>query len=321
MNEHTFSTQTDTLSRGSILRIRAHSLLESVQHLSRHALVTLFVWLLIGVALSLPTGFWLVQHNIYLLAEQLHDDTGFTVYFLPSSPSEQIDEVRQYLLASLTVQTVDLTSSEQAMDEFQRATGYDQELLALGDNPLPASLSVVSHQDASVSEIEALVRSLRDYETVESVDFDTEWIRNLDAIHQVVSTLMWIVGALFGFGVVFVTFASVRLAIESKFRELQVLSLIGASDRYLRRPFIYCGILYGFGGGVVATAIVFGALFAIKNPLNQLVQSYGGTIHLVSLDYFSASVEIGVGTFLGYLGALFVSIAEIQKRRTFESIH
>lgn len=321
MNEQIFSSQTDSLSRGSILRIRAHSLLESVQHLSRHALVTLFVWLLIGVALSLPTGFWLVQHNIHLLAQQLHDDTGFTVYFLPSSPSEQIDLVRQYLLENPTVQTFDFTSSAQAMDEFRHATGYDQELLALGDNPLPASLAVVLHQDAPVSDIEALVDSLSDYATVASVDFDTAWVRNLNAIHQVVSTLMWIVGALFGFGVVFVTFASVRLAIESKFRELQVLSLIGASDRYLRRPFIYCGILYGFGGGVVATAIVFGALFAIKDPLNQLVQSYGGTIHLVSLDYFSASVEIGVGTLLGYLGALFVSISEIQKRRTFESIH
>ena len=309
------------MSRGSNLRIRAHSLLESVQHLSRHALVTLLVWLLIGVALSLPTGLWLVQHNIHRLAQQLHDDTGLTVYFLPTSLSKEIEEVRKHLVQSTIVQTIEMTSSEQAMEEFQRVTGYDQELLALDENPLPASLSVVLQPDVPATDIEALVTSVSNYATVDSVDFDTEWIRNLNAIHQVVSTLMWIVGALFGFGVVFVTFASVRLAIESKFRELRVLSLIGASDRYLRRPFIYCGILYGFGGGVVATAIVFGALFAIKDPLHQLVQGYGGTIHLVSLNYFSASVEIALGTLLGYLGALFVSISEIQKRRTFESIH
>lgn len=321
MSRQTFPTQTNSMSRGSNLRIRAHSLLESVQHLSRHALVTLLVWLLIGVALSLPTGLWLVQHNIHLLAQQLHDDTGLTVYFLPTSPLEEIDEVRMRLVQSPVVQTVELTSSKQAMEEFQRVTGYDQELLALDENPLPASLSVVLQPDVPATAIEALVTSVSNYATVDSVDFDTEWIRNLNAIHQVVSTLMWIVGALFGFGVIFVTFASVRLAIESKFRELRVLSLIGASDRYLRRPFIYCGILYGFGGGVVATAIVFGALFAIRDPLNQLVQSYGGAIHLVSLNYFSASVEIVLGTLLGYLGALFVSISEIQKRRTFESIH
>ena len=321
MSRQTFPVQTDSMSRGSNLRIRAHSLLESVQHLSRHALVTLLVWLLIGVALSLPTGLWLVQHNIHRLAQQLHDDTGLTVYFLPTSLSEEIEEVRKHLVQSTVVQSIEMTSSEQAMEEFQRVTGYDQELLALDENPLPASLSVVLQPDVPATDIEALVTSVSNYATVDSVDFDTEWIRNLNAIHQVVSTLMWIVGALFGFGVVFVTFASVRLAIESKFRELQVLSLIGASDRYLRRPFIYCGILYGFGGGVVATAIVFGALFAIKDPLNQLVQGYGGSIHLVSLNYFSASVEIALGTLLGYLGALFVSISEIQKRRTFESIH
>ncbi|MXZ44650.1 MAG: FtsX-like permease family protein [Gammaproteobacteria bacterium] len=321
MSRQTFPVQTDSMSRGSNLRIRAHSLLESVQHLSRHALVTLLVWLLIGVALSLPTGLWLVQHNIHRLAQQLHDDTGLTVYFLPTSLSKEIEEVRKHLVQSTIVQTIEMTSSEQAMEEFQRVTGYDQELLALDENPLPASLSVVLQPDVPATDIEALVTSVSNYATVDSVDFDTEWIRNLNAIHQVVSTLMWIVGALFGFGVVFVTFASVRLAIESKFRELRVLSLIGASDRYLRRPFIYCGILYGFGGGVVATAIVFGALFAIKDPLHQLVQGYGGTIHLVSLNYFSASVEIALGTLLGYLGALFVSISEIQKRRTFESIH
>ena len=321
MNEQSFPGEPDFVPRGANLRVRVHSLLESVQHLSRHAWVTLFVWLLIGVALSLPAGFWLVQHNIHLLAQQLHDDTGFTVYFHPASASETIEEVRQHVAQSTAVQTVDLTTAEQAMEEFRQVTGYDQELVALDDNPLPASLSVVMSQDASSNTTEALLDSLRSYAVVDSIDFDTEWIRNLNAIHRVVSTLMWIVGALFGFGVVFVTFASVRLAIESKFRELRVLSLIGASDRYLRRPFIYCGILYGFGGGVVATALVFGALFAIKDPLNQLVQGFGGTIQLVSLDYFSASVEIGIGTLLGYLGALFVSISEIQKRRTFESIH
>lgn len=321
MNEQTFLKQMDPESRGSNLRIRAHSLLESVQHLSRHALVTLFVWLLIGVALSLPVGFWLVQHNIHLLAEQLHDDTGFTVYFVPASSTDAIEEVQEYLVKSTLVQSVEFTSAAQALEEFQLVTGYDQELVALEDNPLPASLSVVIQQDTPTAEVESVLDSLRSYVIVDSIDFDTEWIRNLNAIHQVVTTLMWIVGALFGFGVVFVTFASVRIAIESRFRELKVLSLLGASDRYLRRPFIYCGILYGFGGGVVATAIVFGALFAIRDPLNLLVQSFGGTIHIVSLDYFSASVEIGIGTFLGYLGALFVSIWEIQKRRTFESIH
>lgn len=321
MNEQTFLKQMDPESRGSNLRIRAHSLLESVQHLSRHTLVTLFVWLLIGVALSLPVGFWLVQHNIHLLAEQLHDDTGFTVYFVPGSSKETIEDVQAYVAQSTVVQSVEFTSAEQALEEFQLVTGYDQELVALEDNPLPASLSVVIQQDTPTTEVESLLDSLRSYAIVDGIDFDTEWIRNLNAIHQVVSTLMWIVGALFGFGVVFVTFASVRIAIESRFRELRVLSLLGASDRYLRRPFIYCGILYGFGGGVVATAIVYGALFAIRDPLNLLVQNFGGTIHIVSLDYFSASVEIGIGTFLGYLGALFVSIWEIQKRRTFESIH
>lgn len=321
MNELSFPTGADPSARGANVRIRVRCLLESVQHLSRHAWVTLFVWLLIGVALSLPAGFWLVQHNIHLLAQQLHDDTGFTVYFLPESTTETIEEIRQFINQSTTVQTVELTTSEQALEEFRQVTGYDQELVALRDNPLPASLAVVVNEDVPIDEIEPLLDSLRNRTAIDSIDFDTEWIGNLNAIHRVVSTLMWIVAALFSFGVVFVTFASVRLAIEAKFRELRVLSLIGASDRYLRRPFIYCGILYGFGGGVVAAAIVFGALFAIKVPLDQLVQSYGGTIHLVSLDYISASVEIGIGTFLGYLGALIVSISEIQKRRTFESIH
>ena len=321
MNSLNSLRDSDPKSRGATLRIRVHSLVESVQHLSRHALVTLFVWLLIGVALALPAGFWLVQHNIHLLVQQLHDDTGFTVYFLPSSPNASIEEVQRLVVQSNVVETVELTTSVQALDEFRRVTGYDQELAALDDNPLPASLSVVLYQDASTADIDLLLDSITQHTVIDSIDFDTEWIRNLNSIHQVVSTLMWIVGALFSFGVVFVTFASVRLAIEAKFKELRVLSLIGASDRYLRRPFIYCGILYGFGGGVVATAIVFAALFAIKDPLNQLVQSYGGTIHLVSLDYLSASVEIGIGTLLGYLGALFVSISEIQRRRTFESIH
>ena len=181
-----------------------------------------------------------MQHNIHLLAEQLHDDTGFTVYFVPASSTQTIEAVREYVVQSTVVQSVELTSAEQAMAEFQLVTGYDQELAALEDNPLPASLSVVLQQDTPTVEVESLLDSLRSYAIVDSIDFDTEWIRNLNAIHQVVSTLMWIVGALFGFGVVFVTFASVRLAIESRFREFTITFTPRSIGPLSTSSFYYC---------------------------------------------------------------------------------
>ncbi len=312
--------KSEPLKFGAQLRIRLRSLKQSLEHLSRHAIGTLYVWLLIGIALSLPTGFWLIQHNIHEISSQFQEDTGFTVYFDPSTDESTIQSVFDSLQTHVIVQELELTTSDQALAEFQRITGYEGELNTLANNPLPASISVIQTPSASKSEINRLLNWFQSQEGVDSVDLDIEWSKNLNTIRHIVFLLMLTVGTLFGLCVVLVTLTTVRLAIESKFEELRVLSLLGAPDSQLRRPFLYCGLLYGVGGGFVAAAIVTVSLYIVEQPIAELVMNYGGDLKVAGLDLWSTTTLIVSGGLLGLLGAYSVIFFEIHKRRAFEAI-
>ncbi|MCY3884376.1 MAG: ABC transporter permease [Gammaproteobacteria bacterium] len=301
-------------ARESVARVRLRSLKESFEHLCSHPLITFFVWLLIGIALSLPAGFWLVQHNIGVVAQELSTDSGFTVYFYKDLPQEEVETAANSLRRNPIVKDVDVITAQEAW-EFLMASDFDEELDALDSNPLPASLTVTATQETDREQILELAKWASEQPAVESVEVDTEWMVQLHQIRQIASRLTWILSALYGIGVVFVSVAAVRYAMDSRFEELRVISLLGASNRSMRRPFVYCGVLYGFGGGVVATCIVVLSLMIIEQPLQGLANRYGGSIQFLAMDYLFSFILIVVGSILGLVGALQVTVVQIRKNR------
>lgn len=298
----------------SIARVRLRSLKESFDHICSHPIVTFFVWLLMGIALSLPAGFWLVQHNIGIVTQELSTDSGLMVYFYRDLPQEEVEVAANVLRRNPIVKDVDIVTAQEAW-EFLMASGFDKELAALDSNSLPASLTVTAFQETDREQILELAEWVGEQPTVESVEVDTEWMVQLRQIQQIASRLTWILSALYGIGVVFVSVAAVRYAMDSRFEELRVISLLGASNRSMRRPFVYCGMFYGLGGGVVATCIVVLSLMAIEQPLQGLANKYGGSIQFVALDYLFSGTLIVVGSLLGLIGALHVTVVQMQKNR------
>ncbi|MCY4142270.1 MAG: permease-like cell division protein FtsX [Gammaproteobacteria bacterium] len=301
--------------RGSLARIRLRSVKESLEHLCRHPFVTFFVWLLMGIALSQPAGLWLVQHNIHVVMKEISQDTGLTVWFMRGTGSADIDTTAQSITASGSVKAVTVITAEQALDEFRAASGFNEELAALDSNPLPALLVIELESATSHEALAKLVEGLEQSPHIESVDADTDWMTQLGRMQRISIRLVWILGALFGTGIIFVSVAAVRFAMDSRFEELRVNLLLGASNRFLRRPFNYCGLFYGFGGGVVGAAIVVLALHAIKKPLQELAGSYGGNIEFLAMDYVFCTLLIVVGSALGLLGALQVTHVQMRKDR------
>lgn len=268
-----------------------------------------------GIAMSLPTGFWLVQHNIHKVAQELSNDTGIIVYYHLNLPEEEVyasaDELRRFSI----VEGVDVVTSSQALEELKISSGFDEELTVLDSNPLQASLTVTVTQDTNRDQVLEFAAQLEERMDIESVEVDTEWMVRLRQIQQIVSRLTWILGALFGIGVVFVSVAAVRYAMDSRLDELRVIALLGASNRSMRRPFVYCGFLYGLGGGVVAACIVVLALLAIEQPLQKLANSYGGSIDFVVMNYVFSGALVLIGSVLGLIGALHVTLDQMRKDR------
>ena len=301
--------------RGSIARIRGRSVRESLEHICKHPFVTFFVWLLMGIALALPAGFWLVQHNIHVVMEEISEDTGLTVYFVLGLEQNDVEASARWAMSQSVVQDVKVVTAEEALEEFRAATGYNEELAALDSNPLPASLLVEVVPDTSRDEVTGLAELLEEDSRIDSVVADTEWMTQLRRIQKISVRLVWIMGVLFGVGVFFVSVAAVRFAMDSRFEELRVIALLGASNRFLRRPFNYCGLFYGFGGGVVGTAIIVLALTLIKQPLQELAGSYGGNVEFLAVDYVLGGVLILVGSALGLIGALQVTLVQMRRER------
>jgi cell division transport system permease protein len=150
------------------------------------------------------------------------------------------------------------------------------------------------------------------YPGVAEVVLEKTWLERVSDISAVVSRLGIILGVLFGIGAVLVTSTSVRLAIEARLEELKVLKLIGATERQMRRPFLYFGAFYGLGGGLIAAMLISLCLVIVEAPLSNLIGSYSQELNLVAFDpLFLASLLI-IGGALGVLGALMAASSRLR---------
>ncbi|HAH80641.1 MAG TPA: hypothetical protein DCL88_05395 [Gammaproteobacteria bacterium] len=269
---------------------------------------SLFVWLLVGIALALPAALRLAQQNFVALDDGWQGQPGLTVYFTVGTEPDNVAGVQAQLRQSSSVAAIQLTDAEQALQEFMAASADSSSLTAalvrLPENPLPATLQVSVVSDASLEELGALREQLVGLDGVDEVVIERTWLELLRNLTQLVERLGLILGVLFALGAVLVTAASVRLAIESRLEELRVLSLVGATRAQIRRPFLYFGVFYGLGGAVVAAMLLAITLTAIEAPLTALLGSYDIPVHVHGFGVVFLLTLLGVGMGLGVIGAL-----------------
>ncbi len=265
---------------------------------------SLLVWLLVGIALALPAGLFLLQVNLAGLTSDWEGRPGLSVYFHPEASEAGIREVLAALDADPAVDTVTFVSREQALDEFQAYAGLGDALQLLDENPLPASARAVLASGSTVDDLERLANLATGATAVAEVAVEKTWLERVNEISRVVSRVGLMLGALFGVGAVLVTATSVRLAIEARLEELRVLKLVGASDAQIRRPFLYFGAFYGLGGGLVAAMFISLGLLIVEEPLTALLGSYGQELDLGGFDLVFLVVLLSAGGVLGVVGAL-----------------
>ena len=268
---------------------------------------SLFVWFLVGIALALPGILWLAQVNLQAVGEGWQGRAGLTVYFETGVNAAEINTLLGDLEKIPLVEKTSLTTADQALKDFFSQTSDARELrnivANLDENPLPASIQITSSEGADFIQLEGLQRQLRAKSQVNDVVIEKTWLERLRDITTLLNRLGWIFGVLFGLGAIFVTSASVRLAIESRLQEMLVLALVGATRGQMRRPFIYFGACYGLGGGIMAVMFLALILNAIEGPLQALLGSYQVPIVVRGFDgKFLLSMLI-VGISLGVIGA------------------
>jgi cell division transport system permease protein len=277
---------------------------DSIAHVSGRLGASLLVWLLIGIALALPGALYLLQTNLARMSETWEGRPGISVYFRSDAEPQLARAMRDELAVDPGVERVTLVTADEALAEFQQFTGISDALAQLDRNPLPASLRVLLRDGTDPAAFDVMATRLRARAGVDEVTMETTWLERVRAMTGLVRRLGWVLAITFASGAVLVTATSVRLAIESRLDELRVMKLVGATDSYIRRPFLYFGLYYGLGGGIAGAMLISAVLMIVEAPLTTLLGSYGQAVELAGLNVWFFVGLLGLGGFLGVCGAL-----------------
>jgi len=290
--------------------------MESWRRLFSSPFATVMAWLVIAIALSLPTGMTIAIDNLKALSD--HWDGGVSAsLFL----DERIDERRaQQLVDTLRsredVADVTYISREQALIEFEQVSGLSDILSYLDENPLPSVLVVTPTElNMTSAASQRFIDTLSSIPGVDKVQLDMQWINRLKQILSLFDRLASALALLLALGVVLVIGNTVRMTIEQRREEIVVAKLVGASDSFVQRPFLYAGAWYGLGGGVLACMIVWLASWWLSGPIEALADAYQASFYSSTLGFFNAILVCVIGVIMGLLGS---AIAVLKHLRDIE---
>jgi cell division transport system permease protein len=273
--------------------------------LVRAPLATLLTLIVIGVALSLPAGLALLVNNLRAATGDMSNAVDFTVHFKLGTPLDRVQQLATNARERPGVASVTVTNADQALEEFKQASGFGDALAALKENPLPHHLTVTPKPAASgPTEVESLRRYFAAFPEVEIVQLDLDWVRRLHSLLDLLRRSLWVIIAVLGLGVLAVIGNTIRLEIQQRRPEIEVTKLVGGSNAFVRRPFLYVGIFYGVGGALLAALIIFGGMAYLDQAVRELSAQYGGGFRMVGLGAQGLGILAGIGAVLGWLGAL-----------------
>ncbi len=292
--------------------------LGALGRLVRQPLATLLTLIVIALALALPAGLWLFVANAQAAAGGVAESVEVTVYLKNDVPLAKAQQLAGNARDRAGVASVRLTSADDALAEFREFSGFGAALEALEGNPLPHVLNVQPAADADGPlEIEALKRYFAAWPEVELVQVDTEWVQRLTAILMLLGRVLGIAALVVGIAVVAVIGNTIRLEIDGRRAEIEVTKLVGGSNAFVRRPFLYTGLFYGLGGALLAWLIVAVATAVLAGPVGTLAGLYGSRFALAGLALREVGLLLATGLGLGLVAAWIVAtrnLARIEPR-------
>ncbi|MCB1691291.1 MAG: permease-like cell division protein FtsX [Pseudomonadales bacterium] len=264
---------------------------------------SLMTWLVIGIALALPTILYLLLANVGELTSTFEGKPRISVYLADQVTVDEGEAFSRSLDRLEGVASTKFISPDDALTEFKAMSGFGDVLEALPGNPLPAVVEVVPSVEQP-AELRLLVTGLSSHPEVSRVSVDLEWVERLFALLTLGERFVTALAFFLSLGVLLSIGNTIRLAIENRRSEIEVVKLVGGTDSFVRRPFLYLGFWYGFGGAVIAVVMVEASLVFLGGPVDRLVHSYHDRFVLSGLGPGTAITLMITGGLLGVLGAV-----------------
>jgi len=281
--------------------------------LARHPFASLMTILVIAVTLALPSAMHLLIKNAQSVSATWDSALDFSIYLQADTSINDARRLADLIQQRADVEQVTLISSDEALAEFRDQSGFGEALDHLTVNPLPHTLVVRPGSAATAVMISLLHEELGNLPEADIVQVDTEWVRRFHAILDILQRSIAIGAALLGAAIIVIIGNTIRLDIQNRHEEIEVTKLIGASDAFVRRPFLYSGLWYGLGGGLFALAPVRYGLYASGAPVTRLAGLYNSPFSILALDLAESLLIICAGVTLGLAGS-WVAAARHMRR-------
>ena len=283
------------------LTLHVENLTGAVARVVDRPLGSLMTVLVIAIALVVPAGLRVMVDNARALSGTWEGAADFTVYLEMAVDEPAAEALTQQVAQRIDVERAELLSRSDALAEFRAYSGFGGALDLLDENPLPHALIV--RPAGTGADLDRLVAELDALEETALVQLDTEWLERLRAILDLARRVVDVTTVLLGLAVIVVIGNTIRLEIGNRREEIEIIKLVGGSDGYIRRPFLYLGLCYGLGAGVLAALIIILGLGLVASPARALMELYGSDYRLAGLSLSDTAWLLGVGGFLGWAGA------------------
>jgi cell division transport system permease protein len=279
----------------------------------RHPFSTFMIVLVIGVTLALPAAINLLVKNARAISGGWDNALDFAVFLKQELTESEAAGLARLIGQRADIQSVQFISATEALADFRAQSGFGAALDQLPDNPLPHTLVVRPSAGNTSASLVLLQQELANLPETEHVQVDTEWVQRFHAILDIVRQAIAIGAALLGIAIVVIIGNTIRLDIENRRDEIEVTKLIGASNAFVRRPFLWTGFWYGLFGGVMALALVYYGLFLLEAPVARLAGLYQANISIASMAFREALAIIGVAVLLGLFSAWFTAARHMRR--------
>lgn len=287
------------------------SLVASLGRMARKPWATGLTVGVMAIALALPLGLWAVLSNLAQFTGDVQASRQVSVYLPPGQALERAQALAAELRRRADVAAVEVRSAEQGLAELREQGGFSDALAAVGGNPLPHLLRITPRDDGA-----RLVADLQAMSSLDAVQHDAAWRQRLARWLTLGERIAWVLAAMLGLGALLVVGNTVRLDIQSRREEIDVLQLLGATDGFIRRPFLYLGACYGLLAGAIALGLLTAADLALREPVADLARSYGSAFRLQGFHPIRAAVAVlGAGA-IGWLGAGLVAGHYLRQTRS-----
>lgn len=285
----------------------------SLSRMASQPFASLMIVLVIGITLALPSALNLIVKNAAAISGSWDNALDFSVFLRQDVGVTDAENVANLIRQRADVAAVTLVKADDALREFKEHSGFGEALDQLSHNPLPHTL-VVRPSPANTSQSMVLLREeLANLPEAGMVQVDTEWVQRFHAILDIVSEAVLIGSVLLGAAIIVIIGNTIRLDIQNRRDEIEVTKLIGASNAFVRRPFLWSGFWYGLFGGLLAIGLVQYGVFLLQPPIARLAGLYQSNVSVLTFDVRELGIIIGAAVGLGLIGSWLAAARHMRR--------